>query len=56
MDFPQLSIIIYHHQIIQSVIEKLPIPRKSIFQTLSEKLQLTTNQDDAIFQSVTEKL
>ena len=28
----------------------------TIFQTLSEKLQLTSNQDDAIFQSVTEKL
>ena len=51
MDFPQLSIIVNHHQIIQSVIEKLPIPKKSIFQTMSEKLQLTSNQDDVIFQS-----
>ena len=29
---------------------------RKFYQTMSEKLQLTSNQDDAIFQSVTEKL
>lgn len=56
MDFPQLSNIVNHHQIIQSVIGKLPTLKNSIFQTLSKILQISDNHNSIIFQSVIEKL